>query len=368
MFINFTRGKSIADLATLLVSLPAWAKGVMILAGESNGYDETAFVELMQRLELPVFGGLFPRVLFDGEVRREGAVVVALPDAPEVLLCDLQADVEKQIAEKFTEEMPLQSMVVIGDVSVTDLDPYLTSVFNVLGLELDYVGGVAGSFIQRSKPCLITSTGLHSHGLLLAGLPYKMGVGVRHGLRTISGPYRISGVHGLAITSLDNRPAREVFDDCYAQLLELPAGYSSNLEQHCAFGLVRYGRERIVREVTALEGESALVMSALHVGDLVDIVYADEDSIRCSARDALRDAVDRAPLDHNMVLVFSCVGRLAFSPTRYGEELVELAQIDRPVVGVLALGEIAANGQQYLELYNRTCVVSAFHVPVPREA
>ena len=57
------------------------------------------------------------------------------------------------------------------------------------------------------------------------------------------------------------------------------------------------------------------------------------------------------------VLVVDCISRVLFLQEHFENELTAMNIGEKNLVGVLSIGEIANSGKDYLELYNKTCVV-----------
>lgn len=56
-------------------------------------------------------------------------------------------------------------------------------------------------------------------------------------------------------------------------------------------------------------------------------------------------------------LLIDCISRALFLEDEFDREIEAVYQENVPLIGALSMGEIANNGKDYLELYNKTCVV-----------
>ncbi|MFC2092297.1 FIST N-terminal domain-containing protein [Bacteroidota bacterium] len=57
----------------------------------------------------------------------------------------------------------------------------IDSLFNIFGLEFNYIGGGASSLDMQQNPCFFTNNGLLMDSAVLALLDIESGIGVCHG-------------------------------------------------------------------------------------------------------------------------------------------------------------------------------------------
>ncbi len=90
--------------------------------------------------------------------------------------------------------------------------------------------------------------------------------------------------------------------------------------------------------------------------------YSKFDSFACSEM-----RKEQTEEDHT-VFVVDCISRALFLEDRFCEELAAVAKvavrkkIDKPLWGILTLGEISSCGSGTVEFLNKTIVVGALHV------
>ena len=58
-----------------------------------------------------------------------------------------------------------------------------------------------------------------------------------------------------------------------------------------------------------------------------------------------------------MTLLIDCVSRALFLEDNFAQEVGAICEKYVPLIGVLSLGEISNSGKDYMEFYNKTCVV-----------
>jgi hypothetical protein len=217
MLIKVDRTKSINGLKNCIseVLSDKDVKGIMILACDENSYKVEEVDSILKGLSLPVFGGTFPEIIYGNEKLTTGVIVAGLSEDPEVTvipdLSDDDADYEKLIDERFSHDKLPVTMFVFVDGLSKRISALIEALFNIFGLEMNYIGGGAGSLSFEQKPCLFTNDGLLMDSSLLVSTNIKSGIGVKHGWEMISGSFTVTESNRNEIISLDWKPAFDVY-------------------------------------------------------------------------------------------------------------------------------------------------------------
>lgn len=360
------------DALKQLVDQAASRDGVtalLVLAADANGFTPELVDPILTALPLPVFGGIFPEVLHGRERLRTGTVVLGLtaPTRVEVIpgLSDDHADYEQLIDAKLSGCPRSRTMFVLVDGFAKRIAALIDSLFAVFGLELDYVGGGAGSLSSigvGQKPCLLTNQGLLYDCAVLALSDVHGGVGVNHGWTEVSGPYQVTRARGNVIEELD----RVLALDVYRAVVEARTGQPLTAEGFFAlakgfpFGISKLGEEKIVRDpIASTAGGGLVCVGEVPQGCFVHVLEGHPDTLVAAARKALElaTAAYAGPGQPQVTLLIDCVSRSLALGDDFGRELEAVAHPSIPLVGALTLGEIANSGRDYLEFYNKTSVV-----------
>ncbi len=215
---------------------------------------------------------------------------------------------------------------------------------------------------MKSKPCLKTDQGVLQDSAIIAGLSAHSGIGVSHGWKSIQGPFKVTEADRNRVISLEWEPAFDV----YRQVVSDHSGMSFEsgkfYDLACAypFGITKMMAERIVRDPVLSDEQGGLVcVGEVPEGSFLDILNGDDTSLIEAAGAAFQKARDDfGPMEYaGMTLLVDCIGRALFLGSRFGDELQVTHNAQCPMVGICSLGEIANSGQDYLEFYNKTCVV-----------
>jgi hypothetical protein len=180
---------------------------------------------------------------------------------------------------------------------------------------------------------------------------------------TVSGPYQVTKSDKNRIIQLNHQPAFEVyktvvekhsnrqFDD--KNFFDIAKGYP--------FGINKLNSEKVVRDPIVVEEDGSLVC----VGDVpensyLDILNGDNNSLIEAAGQAKEESVkNNEKVDFSIFI--DCISRVLFLQDEFVKELEAVKIENTPLFGALTLGEIANNGDSYLEFYNKTSVFATLN-------
>lgn len=347
---------------------------ILVFACDANGWTQSELDLLLQNYEKPVFGGIFPQIVVGTRNRERGTLTVGLrmPMA-HCLLTGLddphrQAEHEQllQSAGDAWADVRKGTLVVLVDGLSSRIAHLLDLLFDNFALDKNIIGGGAGSLTLQQKPCIITPQGLVPDAALLLYLPIASALGVAHGWEPVSESFKVTEADRNTIRSLDWRPALDV----YAEVVGHHMGGELNTADFFAtakaypFGITRIGNDLIVRDPIMIDEQGGLVcVGEVPEGAFVRVLHGRSADLVDAARQASATAQaryrDQQFGDISTVFVVDCISRALFLGDGMEEELGAIGLASSlPILGLLTLGEIANNGNDYLEFYNKTCVVA----------
>ncbi len=362
------------QMAAEQLSTEQGVKGVVVLACDANGWSAEQLDPWLKSFKLPIFGGIFPQVIFEQNNYATGTVLVGLAAAPEII-CVNGLDNPKAVYEDqlipfadtwaATEKFGAETFVVFVDGLSKRITALIEAMFYSFGLHRNFIGGGAGSLSFQQKPCLLTPQGLLENSAVIAKLPVACGTGVAHGWQTISEGLKVTEAEGTLLKTLDWRPAFEV----YRELVEAHSGRKFadveffELAKSYPFGITRLDTEVIVRDPLMKNASDGLIcVGEVPAGCFVRILNGNPETLIMAARKARELAETSLPHPGQPATAFiiDCISRVLFLEKRISEELAAAAGNHR-LFGAMTLGEIANNGRDYLEFFNKTTVVGIFH-------
>jgi len=360
--IAVDRSGTVEGLARLLNAYNQ-VEGLLILACADNGFVPEDVNPLLQALKIPVFGGIFPSIIYGAESLGRGTIVAGFSERPRVQILSNMSQ-EKDRGYSFDVDLvndDTKTLFVLVDGLVMDVTDLLDAIFDSFGSELKYLGGGAGSVAtMEPSPCLFTNSGLLQNGAVLVALDTPSRVGASHGLRSVSGPHVITKAEGNIVYSLDQNPIYPFFQEQIARLL-MPGEDDRFplISRHFSLGLSRLGEEKVIREPAKIIDRQALAFGTKMVeGELLDIMRASHDDVLAALLETIESInIDLKPND-GLFILFDCICRKWFFADRYDEILGILHKMGLPMIGAQTIGgEISCNGDGYLEYLNRTCVI-----------
>jgi hypothetical protein len=373
MIIELDRTGSVENFRETLSRVVAapQVKSVLVLASDTNGFTPAAVDATLQNCPVPIFGGIFPALIYGREKLDRGTIIVGLPVAADLHIVPRLSDTSVDYEEILDREIPEFStagmvgrytMFVFVDGLAARISALIDSLFNLFGLEINYLGGGAGSLSFERKPCLFSNQGLLQDSAVLAVTMLKSGIGVSHGWTSIKGPIKVTEAAGNVIKTLNWQPAFDV----YRQVVEAESGRSFTatnffeIAKGYPFGINRLGAEKIVRDPIQKEDDGSLVcVGEVPAGTFVDILAGTTESLVDAACQALHRSLTAIgpALESRLTIFVDCISRVLFLQDEFGRELDAVHTEEIPLIGALTMGEIANSGQEYLEFYNKTAVV-----------
>ena len=340
---------------------------VVILACDANGFTPSRIDPILIRAPAPVFGGVFPAIIHGREMFEQGSLVIGLPKVIETRfipdLSNIAIDYEALLDFKIPGDQSPLTLMVFVDGFARRINAFIESLFNNFGLQMNYIGGGAGSLSMAPRPCLFTNQGMTADGAVLALLGLASGVGVAHGWTHLSGPYRVTSSDRNVIHTLDWSPALDVYRKVVEEHLGMTLdadSLSGNFKSY-PFGISRLECEHIVRDpVRAGSDKSLICVGEVPQGAFVSILGGDESSLIRAAGNALDLALNAFPAqcEAGVNIFIDCISRVLFLGKGFPGELESVYLKNRPLVGACTIGEIANSGTEFLEFYNKTAVVA----------
>ena len=344
-------------------------EGLLVLATPDDAFTPATIDETLRELSTPVFGGLFPNVIHEGEAHADGAIVAGLAVRPAVeTITDADEPISTGGESITTDADPIatsgdgdyETAFVFVDAFADDGDRFVRQLFNAYGVEYTYIGGGAGTLDGDTRHCLFTNDGLVGDAAVVARITAGSTIGVEHGWTDIGGPFEITAADGRRLETLDGQPAY----DRYAAIIDAETdrtvtktNFFEVAKSH-PFGISRLDAERIVRDPFEVDDDGSLrCFGALPEGEFVHVLQGDTESLVAAADRAHAAASEGASTD-SALITFDCVSRAQYLESAFDRELAALSQRGS-TIGALTIGEVANDGRGHLEYYNKTAVVGA---------
>ena len=353
------------DLHETLVSTAASesVEGILLLATPDEPLLTDSFESTLQSLSVPIFGGIFPEIIAEGDNTDSGVLVVGLSAEPVVTTVEGLSDPDTAFRDALDPRLPAKgyrTAFVFVDAYSECIEQFIQALFRTYSVELSVIGGGAGTLGDERSPCLITNEGVIEDAAVIAALHAPTSVGVNHGYKEIAGPFRVTDAEGSTLHTLDGKPAFEQYRD----VVERHAGRTVTPEtffkvaKSYPFGISRLDGEQLVRDPFAVEDGSMSCFGAVPEGEFLSVLAGDADSLVDAAHTAA-DHATSGSFGPESLLFFDCISRVLYLEDDFDRELAAVTDHGLPVVGALTIGEIANDGIGHLDYYNKTAVIGA---------
>jgi len=361
-----------ANLTVFYAAVQAFEKNssiqsLIVFLPEGNAWSDDEINQACAMMSKPIIGGVFPQIIFDQQCHSEGALLIGTEACLNVRTLEFSngvvaSDVAEQLLNLYPQHEQDNTLLVIVDGLATGMTNLVGELFNHFGLDIGFVGGGAGSLTLVPKPCVLTNAGIQQGVAAVALLNCRAGIGVAHGWQPISEAYRVTESDGNHVISLNWQPAFDVYKQEIFKHSQRDISTDNFFEIAKAYplGLTTLGEEFVIRDPIMTENSHLVCVGDVPQGSFVHLMNGDIHTIPAAAmrardRAALMFDAEEAP---TFQLFIDCISRMLFLGASFEQELNHVVETSVPTVGALTLGEIANNGHDYLEFYNKTAVVA----------
>lgn len=359
--------KDLKALETTLIELQNQSETeAILLFGAYRDHPDKANLEIVLKLfSKPLIGGIFPEIIADGERRESGFLVLPLRYELNTMLLDLSTvdlEINKKIstqAEALTINNP--AIFCFIDSLATRKSNFIDSLYDSWGPDANYVGGGAGSLSFQSFPSIIHQHTVTENAAVIGIMDIDIRVGVAHGWTPVSEPIKVTEITGNSIITLNWEPAFNVYQEQIKthSRQEITPDNFFDIAKSYPLGLVRLDSEMTIRDPYATEDGKLHIVDHVPEGEYIRIMNGNMDSLLAGAGKAISDACSNSEGDASEQFCVDCISRVLYMQDDFTQELALLNR-DKPMNGVLSIGEIANPGDTILELFNKTIVVATW--------
>lgn len=348
-----------------LESDPAVRSALLLVADEAHP-TAAQLTEVLRATSLPLIGGVFPEVIFQGLRKTSGMVLLPLEFEVHSALIDLSQDeslIQEQIVALATSlGAGARHMFLFLDAFAARKEPFIENVFNCVGNTVTILGGGAGSLSFESFPCVFNNEGIMPNAAVLGLASIQTHIGVAHGWTPISKPMKVTESVQNCIMSIEWRPAFEVYREIVEAHSHHTFGDTNFFEiaKSYPLGMFKLDEEQVVRDPFKAEGTDLYVVDAVEQGQYICVLHGNEPSLIAAAlkaRQVVESQIEH-PLTHKRAFFcIDCISRVLFMGENFSKEL-DILKGQNTVNGALTIGEIANAGESYLEIFNKTVVLA----------
>jgi len=241
-------------------------------------------------------------------------------------------------------------LLLLADGLVGDQMEVVRGAYEQAGASIPLVGGCAGDDLDMLQTFQIFGDTVYRGAVVAATISSDrpIGIGVRHGWEPVGESMLVTASQGVTVTSLDDRPALDVYLDRF----NAPPAVRNDVDAFIEFAVTRplgiRRRDRMeIRYVGGADFERRTIQCIAEVpaGGLAWTMSGDADTVLGATDDACTEAIEAlGGADPLGLMVFDCIARRSVL-TDDGDH-AEVARMrehagDAPVAGFYTYGEIA---------------------------
>ncbi len=342
-------------------------KAILFLMADTDHYSESELNPLLSACSKSIIGGIFPELIFEGERKEKGVLLLPLSFELKTQVFDLSKDVDEyqmQLEEVQKNSMnPLSSLFVFIDSLAQRKSQFIETLFNFFGVNTTYIGGGAGSLSFDKLACIISNQGLHTNSAVIGWGNQKMILGVAHGWHSFSEVLKVTEIDNNCVKTLNWRPAFDVYKEAvelHSDIKLTPENFSEIAKSY-PLGIEKLDAEMVVRDPFKNCAKGLHFVDVIQEGEYVKVLHGNMESLIRGAEIAKDSALSRLDhtMDQNSLFTIDCISRALFMRESFSKELDVISK-DKQLLGVLTIGEIANEGDSFLEIYNKTIVLGVW--------
>jgi len=330
-------------------------QNLLLLVAEHCNFEHARLCEINPK----VSGAIFPQVIYEDKNYDNVMVVIDLGKNAKVTLSSFE-DFNKIKIDKNADDI-----ILFLDALSNNITNFLEDLYELTSIHTNIIGAGAGKLTLKQEKVLFTKESIIQDGALLVTNSWHIKTSVRHGWEPIAGPLIASNVQSTLLHSLDYKDAFEVYKEIVEKDSKLIFNENNffDIAKSYPLGISRLNDEILVRDPIAREKNSLVLVGDMDNNSVVYILKGDKEKLIESAKTATKEAVSKKETLRG-IFIIDCISRVLFLEDDFREELYTIREninTDNAIIfGVLSLGEIANTNNDYIDFYNKTCVIGAF--------
>ncbi len=346
------------------------AKGLLILACSDENWTPAQIDPVLQAFpNLPIFGGIFPYIVYRGKHYSNGILVVGLNVLPHITVIKnisaASGGVKKQISQLSKSITHAKSLITLVDGLADNIVLFLEDLCAFISNGVKIAGGGAGFLDLSKNPCVFTNAGMLQDAAVLVALDVPIHLATGHGWEIMKGPFLVTESKGNVLSSLNYESAYSV----YQEQIEANSGTRCTyaglaaMARHYPLGIENLDGEILVREPIDLNNDHLVCVGEIHENSVVYLLKGNPENLVAAAGQTARSLSVMQKQEHDSVLLFDCISRALFLGDEFYKELETIGNNlfrKDAFFGALTIGEICSNPNGQVRFLNKSTVLAAF--------
>lgn len=369
--IQLDRSGTLKGLHTAIDAvLKAGAKGILILMASEQKLDTEKLPALFTSLPVPAFAAIFPGIIHNYSHYHTGSLVCGFINwsSPAIIqnITRPYPQVTREIKEHFGETIPTGAYV-FADGHSRGIDNLVACLYDCLGPSPNVIGGGTGYLDFSHRPSVITAEGCFQDAALLLTTSIPLTIGVRHGWKSIAGPFLVTAVEDNIIQSINYEPAFPFYAKIIREHCSTEPDFNDFFEVTKSYplGMMQLDSEFLVRDPMSRNGDHLECAGNIPLNSLIYILHSQPEALIEATAQLSRDikgSLSPVYMENRGYYTFTidCISRALFLDKQYPKELQSIKNEmpeNSETIGALSLGEIASSSQGVIQLLNKTTVI-----------
>lgn len=344
------------SLCTYLESRPLKdTEKLMLMVGEASADTLPQLRETLNKKGITYFGGIYAQLLVGEKHLSEGAIAFIV----EPLYCGLVLPHMMRLKQS-PESFKGCTAITLVDGLSSDMKVLTETVYRKLGDHVQYLGGGAGFYDLKHRPCLFDEKGMYEDVLYLCIVKADVKLAVKHGWTKLIGPFTVTRSVDNVLSEIDGQPAfdiyREALEDAEDILLSKEEFFRYAKEH--PFGILQDDDSVIVRDPISVTDDRAIICVAnIPEQKEVYVLSGDVNTLLASSQDIAAYCAEHQP-DTYHLLLFDCISRAMFLEEKFKQELSNIqCSLNEMLYGALSIGEIASSYSGELVIHNKSTII-----------
>lgn len=334
---------------------------LMILVAEKSAGCLNSLMELLNAKNIKFFGGIYAALLVKQKLESHGFIIQKhTPVYSAVVLPYLM---------RFKEDLEAlrgATAIVLVDGLTDKMKELTDTVFGKLGKDVNYIGGGAGYYDLKHRPCIFDHKGLYADVLYVCIVKEKVSLAVEHGWHKIKGPFHVTKSNKNILSELDGENAFAVYKDIIEDVMEIrlsPEGFFVYAKDH-PFGILQENKvDVLVRDPISVNQAGEIVCVAhIPANSQLYVLEGNAESLITSSTQISERCLKNAP-DKYIPLLFDCISRAMFLEEKFDNEISNIQKrLNYMVEGALSIGEIASAANGELLIHNKSTILGLLEI------
>lgn len=349
--VNFDQLKSYMEYLEVKPS-----EQVMVLvAGKSAQYVQD-LQDYMNSKNIRFFGGIYAALLVESKTQYEGFLVQKYEPIYSSLV--LPYMMRFKIEEDCLKD---STAIVLVDGLSSKMKDLTDTIYNKVGNKVKYIGGGAGFYDLKQRPCIFDNKGIYQDVLYICIIKEKMELAVKHGWNKLMGPFHVTKSEANVLSEIDNENALAVYRDMIEEVEGLRLGREDffTYARDYPFGIVEKNQtEMVVRDpITINDQDEIICVAGIPQGSNLYLLKGNVDTLLESSVEIATYCAQKAPQRY-VPLLFDCISRAMFMEDIFDMELANIQKrLKYKVEGALSIGEVSSTNNGELTIHNKSTIL-----------